>query len=120
MKNLITFNRCLLEIIDSQNAEVLRDWLTCIQSKYDKITDLSRTLQEDPSCQLLTVLRRYIHSVGVRAVEASLVDDTLPRSLTVKKGLLVLIRQWKNVLYMPMLADPGFKVFWFVLYSHTQ
>jgi len=56
------------------------------------------------------VLRRYIHSVGIRAVEASLADDTLPQSLTVKKGLLVLIRQWKNVLYMPTLTDPGFKV----------
>jgi len=88
------------------------------QSKYGKLTDLSRTLQEDPSCQLLTVLRRYIRSVGIRAVEASLADDTLPQALTVKKGLLVLIRQWKNVLYMPMLADPGFKVFLFVICSH--
>ena len=44
-------------------------------------------------------------------------DNTLPQSLTVKKGLLVLIRQWKNVLYMPMLADPGFKVFCFLMYS---
>jgi len=86
-----------------------------IQTKYGKITDLSRTLQEDPSCQLLTVLRRYIHSVGIRAVEASLMEDTLPQSLTVKKGLLVLIRQWKNVLYMPMLADPSFKVVFFVM-----
>ena len=42
-------------------------------------------------------------------------EDTLPQSLTVKKGLLVLIRQWKNVLYMPMLADPSFKVAFFVM-----
>jgi len=42
-------------------------------------------------------------------------EDTLPQSLTVKKGLLVLIRQWKNVLYMPMLADPSFKVVFFVM-----
>jgi len=42
-------------------------------------------------------------------------EETLPQSLTVKKGLLVLIRQWKNVLYMPMLADPSFKVVFFVM-----
>ena len=84
--------------------------IVVLQSKYNKITDLSRTLQEDPSCQLLTVLRRYVRAVGVSVIESSLTEDTVPQSITVKKGLLVLMRQWKNILYMPMLADPSFKV----------
>ena len=74
------------------------------------LTDLSRALQEDPSCQLLTVLRRYIQSVGIPAIEAGLAEDVMPQLLTVKKGLLVLTRQWKNVLYMPSLANPSYKV----------
>lgn len=32
----------------------------------------------------------------------------------------MLIRQWKNVLYMPTLADPGFKVFCLVLCFNVQ
>lgn len=84
--------------------------LMLCQSKYSRITLQSKVLQEDPSCQLLTVLRRYIHKVGVATVEESQHDDTLPQLWTVKKGILVLTRQWKNVLYMPNLANANFKV----------
>jgi len=80
------------------------------QSKYFKIPALSRALQDDPYCQLLTFLRRYVQLVGVLAIGASLSEDAIPQSLTVKKGLLVLTRQWKNVLYMPTLANSNFKV----------
>ena len=66
-------------------------------------------LQEDPSCQLMMVLRRYLRRVGSRLVEESLNVDTVPQLLTVQKGLLALTRQWKNILYMPLLADSNYK-----------
>lgn len=84
-------------------------YLSLFQSKYSKITSLSRVLQEDPSCQLMTVLRRYLRRVGSRLVEESLNVDTVPQLLTVQKGLLALTRQWKNILYMPLLADSNYK-----------
>ena len=34
--------------------------------------------------------------------------DTIPQLITIQKGLLALTRQWKNVLYMPII-DTSFK-----------
>ena len=66
-------------------------------------------LQEDPSCQLITVLRRYLRHVGVNSIDANITVDTVPQILTIKRGLLALTRQWKTVLHMPVLADSSFK-----------
>ena len=68
-------------------------------------TNFSRTLQEDASCQMLTVLRRYLHLVGSSSVEQAVVSDTIPQLITIQKGILALTRQWKNVLYMPQLSS---------------
>ena len=68
-------------------------------------TNFSRTLQEDASCQMLTVLRRYIHMMGTNCVEQAVVSDTIPQLITIQKGILALTRQWKNVLYMPQLSQ---------------
>ena len=57
-----------------------------LQRKYNKITALSRILQEDPSCQLLTVLRRYIARVSVQLVEENLAAETTPHIITIQKG----------------------------------
>ncbi|XP_056013431.1 bridge-like lipid transfer protein family member 1 isoform X4 [Ostrea edulis] len=71
------------------------------KSKYSKVTTLALTLQEEPSCQLLTALRRYLNKVGTKPVEEAVVSDTLPQLITIQKGILALTRQWKNLLYMP-------------------
>lgn len=79
------------------------------QSKYLRITNFSRTLQEDASCQLLTVLQRYIHKQGTFLVEQAVSSETIPQLITIQKGILALTRQWKNVLYMPQISQMNFK-----------
>ncbi|KAL5011394.1 hypothetical protein ScPMuIL_009945, partial [Solemya velum] len=79
------------------------------KSKFSKTTSLSKTLQEDPSSQLLTVLRKYLHRTGIQHVENAVEADTLPQLITIQKGILALTRQWKNVLYMPQLSEMNFK-----------
>ncbi|XP_035828649.1 transmembrane protein KIAA1109 homolog isoform X2 [Aplysia californica] len=79
------------------------------KSKFNKLTPLSHTLQEDPSNQLLTVLRKYLHKYGTNPVERAVAAETVPQLITVQKGILALMRQWKNVLYMPNLSEINFK-----------
>ncbi|XP_059164299.1 bridge-like lipid transfer protein family member 1 [Physella acuta] len=79
------------------------------KSKFNKLTPLSKTLQEDPSNQLLTVLRKYLHKYGINPVERAVSAETVPQLITVQKGILALMRQWKNVLYMPNLSEINFK-----------
>ena len=43
-------------------------------------------------------------------IEESVRADTIPQLVTIKKGLLVMTRQWKTILYMPrQVADNNFK-----------
>ncbi|BES96456.1 Fragile site-associated protein C-terminus [Nesidiocoris tenuis] len=79
-----------------------------IKSRYGRFTPLSKTLQEDPSCQLCCVLRRYILQTPVN-VEDLLKESDLPHLSTLRQGVIVLSRQWKNVLYTPMLLEHNFK-----------
>ncbi|CAH1776489.1 unnamed protein product [Owenia fusiformis] len=79
------------------------------KSKYNKMSGLSKALQEDPSCQLLTVLRRYITLTPIENIEEMVAMETMPQLLTIQKGLLALTRQWKNIIYLPGLADPNFQ-----------
>lgn len=83
--------------------------MSSLQSKFNKLSPLSKTLQEDPSCQLLTVLRKYLHKLGTAPVERAVASETVPQIITLQKGILALMRQWKNVLYMPNLAEINFK-----------
>ncbi|CAB0018125.1 unnamed protein product [Nesidiocoris tenuis] len=78
------------------------------KSRYGRFTPLSKTLQEDPSCQLCCVLRRYILQTPVN-VEDLLKESDLPHLSTLRQGVIVLSRQWKNVLYTPMLLEHNFK-----------
>ncbi|XP_062586140.1 bridge-like lipid transfer protein family member 1 isoform X2 [Saccostrea cucullata] len=79
------------------------------KSKYSKVTTLASTLLEEPSCQLLTALRRYLNKVGTQPVEEAVVSDTIPQLITIQKGILALTRQWKNLLYMPQMSKINFK-----------
>ncbi len=93
--------------------------LCLFQSKFNKTTSLARTIQEDPSCQLLTVLNRYVRYAGVKVIEDNLHVETLPQLLTIRKGLLALTRQWKPILYNPRVVDGSFKSRKKVMYNVT-
>ncbi|GIY39865.1 transmembrane protein KIAA1109 homolog [Caerostris extrusa] len=82
-----------------------------IKSKYLalKLSPLAKTLQEDPSCQLLMVLRRYLKQINVEAVEENLAPEFIPPINVLYRGLIALSRQWKNVLYMPFLVEQNIR-----------
>ena len=44
-------------------------------------------LQEDPSCQIATVLRRYIRKIGVNNIELALASPAIPEIITLQKGV---------------------------------
>ncbi|KAF6208736.1 hypothetical protein GE061_014475, partial [Apolygus lucorum] len=77
-------------------------------SRYGRFTPLSKTLQEDPSCQLCCVLRRYSLQTSIN-VEDYLKEGDLPHLSTLRQGVIVLSRQWKNVLYTPLLLEHNYK-----------
>ncbi|GAB6024106.1 hypothetical protein CHUAL_008817 [Chamberlinius hualienensis] len=81
-----------------------------IMWKQNVLTPLAKTLREDPSCQLLSVLQRYLNSLSTANVEAILLSDTTPKLETIHKGLVALCRQWKNVLYMPSVVERNIKL----------
>ncbi|XP_041357043.1 transmembrane protein KIAA1109-like isoform X2 [Gigantopelta aegis] len=92
----------------TEGLEAPRIHVAC-KSKFDKITTLSKTLRDEPSCQLLTVLQKYIHQCGTDGIERTVQSETTPQLITLQKGILALTRQWKNVLYMPNLSNLNFK-----------
>lgn len=47
--------------------------LFCFQSRYGRITPMAKTLQEDPSCQLFNILRKYL--LTNQKVDEYLKDD---------------------------------------------
>ena len=59
-------------------------------------TSLSKVLQEDPSCQLATVLRRYIRKVGVDKIELALASPSIPEIVTLQKGKSMFISLQKG------------------------
>lgn len=80
------------------------------KSRYSgKFTPLAKTLQEDPSCQLCTMMQKLAHHETVAQVEAVLRQQDLPQLTTLRQGVIVLSRQWKNMLYNPMLFEHQYK-----------
>ncbi|XP_046402633.1 transmembrane protein KIAA1109 isoform X3 [Ischnura elegans] len=79
------------------------------KSRYGRVTPLAKTLQEDPSCQLCNVLQKYVLQSDLAAIEANLKDGELPMLSTLRQGVIVLSRQWKNVLYTPLLLEHNYK-----------
>ncbi|XP_014242068.1 uncharacterized protein KIAA1109 isoform X2 [Cimex lectularius] len=79
-----------------------------IKSRHGRFTPLSKTLQEDPSCQLCCVLRRYLLQTTAN-IEENLKEADLPHLSTLRQGVIVLSRQWKNILYTPLLLEHNFK-----------
>uniref|UniRef100_A0A1B0D1P6 Fragile site-associated protein C-terminal domain-containing protein n=1 Tax=Phlebotomus papatasi TaxID=29031 RepID=A0A1B0D1P6_PHLPP len=81
-----------------------------VKSRYSrKLTPLSKTLQEDPSCQLCTIMQKYILQESVAKLEENLKQQDLPQLNVLRQGVIVLSRQWKNTLYNPMLFEHQYK-----------
>lgn len=82
-----------------------------VKSKFPQnFTQVARTLQQDPSCQLLTVLRKYLLLEGARKFEPFLQEGGSgiigpPDTETLQKGIIALTREWKNKLTTAMLES---------------
>ncbi|XP_057320080.1 bridge-like lipid transfer protein family member 1 isoform X4 [Microplitis mediator] len=80
-----------------------------VKSRYGRLTPLAKTLQEDPSCQLCSILQKYILLSDLDAINDNLREDEVPLLSTLRQGVIVLSRQWKNVLYTPLLLEHNYK-----------
>ncbi|XP_050533025.1 transmembrane protein KIAA1109 homolog isoform X6 [Daktulosphaira vitifoliae] len=78
------------------------------KSRYRHTTPLAKTLQEDPSCQICNILQKYLFQ-SEATIDAYLKDPFLPNLSTLRQGVIVLSRQWKNILYTPLLLEHNFK-----------
>ena len=57
-------------------------------TKYDKLTSLSKTLRDDPSCQLCTILVKYMMKLDMSAdIEANLDDKCVPPLTILRQGI---------------------------------
>ncbi len=74
-------------------------------TKYDKLTALSKTLRDDPSCQLCSILLKFMIRGDIADIEANLDLKGVPPLTTLRQGIVVLSRQWKNALYTPILIE---------------
>ena len=75
-------------------------------TRFDKLTALSRTLRDDPSCQLCSILVKYCMTLDLDKIEKTYLRlDQVPPLITLRQGIVVLSRQWKNELYAPILIE---------------
>ncbi|GBP70037.1 Uncharacterized protein KIAA1109 [Eumeta japonica] len=79
------------------------------KSRYGRHTPMARQLREEPSLQLCAVLLRYALQADAAAVQADLAERHLPSLSTLRQGVIVLSRQWKNILYTPLLLEHNYK-----------
>ncbi|XP_059220169.1 bridge-like lipid transfer protein family member 1 isoform X10 [Stomoxys calcitrans] len=80
------------------------------KSRYaNNYTLLSKTLQEDPSCQLCFIMQKLVLDEGVKKVERIFKQGDVPHLNTLRQGIIVLSRQWKNTLYNPILFEHQYK-----------
>ena len=75
-------------------------------TKYEKLTALSKTLRDDPSCQLCSILLKYMmRDTNLDDIKSNLDPRGVPPLTTLRQGIVVLSRQWKNALYTPILIE---------------
>ncbi|XP_023176913.2 transmembrane protein KIAA1109 homolog isoform X3 [Drosophila hydei] len=80
------------------------------KSRYaNNYTLLSKTLQEDPSCQLCYIMQKLVLDEGVQRIEQIFKHGEVPHLNTLRQGIIVLSRQWKNTLYNPILFEHQYK-----------
>ncbi|XP_017781272.1 PREDICTED: uncharacterized protein KIAA1109 isoform X3 [Nicrophorus vespilloides] len=73
------------------------------KSRYGKLTPLSKTLHEDPSCRLCTILHNYYLQADPGSIESNLRESDLPQLFTLRQGVVALSRQWKSQLHTPLM-----------------
>lgn len=57
-----------------------------IKSRYSgKFTPLAKTLQEDPSCQLCTMMQKLVFQESVAKIESALKQQDLPALITLRQ-----------------------------------
>ena len=70
-------------------------------TKYDKLTSLSKTLRDDPSCQLCTILVKYMMKLDMSAdIEANLDDKCVPPLTILRQGIVVFKWSFKKKLLL--------------------
>ncbi|XP_060534290.1 bridge-like lipid transfer protein family member 1 [Cylas formicarius] len=95
---------CLMaEAMEEQHLHALP------KSRYGKLTPLSQTLHEDPSLQLCTILRKYYMKCDPNYIDLNLRESEIPPLFTLRQGIIVLSRQWKNTLYTPLMPQQTIK-----------
>lgn len=58
------------------------------QSRYGRLTPLAKTLQEDPSCQLCSILQNYVLLSEIANIEANLKESDLPLLSTLRQVII--------------------------------
>lgn len=59
------------------------------QSRYGRLTPLAKTLQEDPSCQLCTILQNYVLLSEIASIESNLKESDLPLLSTLRQVIML-------------------------------
>ena len=72
-------------------------------------------LQDDPSCQLLSVLRKYVQKVGLLSVQRTVCSKSTPLISTLQEGIMVLTRHWQQVLFIVVVFCGSDFLFLFAL-----
>lgn len=62
------------------------------QSRYCRFTPLAKTLQEDPSCQLCSVLQKFVLQTDILTIEGNLRETELPNLSTLRQVSFMLLR----------------------------
>ncbi|KAL7044402.1 hypothetical protein ACKWTF_001906 [Chironomus riparius] len=80
------------------------------KSRYPmKFTPMAKTLQDDCSCKLFTIMQNFVAMRTVKKIEENLKHQFVPPLSTLRQGVIVLSRQWKSILYNPMLFEHQYK-----------
>ncbi|KAG1701702.1 hypothetical protein GQR58_004725 [Nymphon striatum] len=95
----------MIEALEEQSIHIP------LKRKYQRITPLARSILDDPSCQLLVVLTRFLKKEeNLSSLQGNLVTNDTPHLDTLHRGLMAVSRQWKNILYIPILVEQNLKL----------
>jgi predicted DCC family thiol-disulfide oxidoreductase YuxK len=69
-------------------------------TKYDKLTSLSKTLRDDPSCQLCTILVKYMMKLDMSAdIEVIFVQKGEAKKKPNKRGIHPTLRKDSSIAF---------------------
>lgn len=92
---------CMADVLEQDQNKY-----RAVKSRYSgKFTPLAKTLQEDPSCQLCTIMRKFVTQESVEKIEKNLKQTNLPQLTTLRQVMIFL-----NVLmtrYLIKFQFPG-------------